>query len=88
MAFATTEAARVWHRNGLGQQDARELLLGAGWIPLAKLGNAEHFVRAGRRIVLTPRQPEYGDGPDFILEYGIIVMDSIGDEHPFRVEAL
>ena len=34
-------------------QHVRELLADHGFIPLVRVGNGEHWVRAGRRLVLT-----------------------------------
>lgn len=34
-------------------QSYREILLRQGWIPLIIIGNEEHWVRGGRRCILT-----------------------------------
>jgi len=44
-------------------QQAREVLLASGFLPLCRLNDAEHWVRNGRRCVLTYRGDRAADVP-------------------------
>lgn len=55
-------------------QDVRTLLVEQGWTPLTKIGDSEHWARAGRRCVLRWEGEVPGNVPAHLLSHARLVQ--------------
>lgn len=65
-------------------QDVRVLLQAHGFIPLARIEDGEHWVRAGRRIILMYTGDHPGDVEPIELLYATIVR--CGDSYTLSLD--